>query len=167
MNRHISKDQLINAFKLLSKYKLQTIALNIIGLPGETEEMIWDTIKLNRMLRPTSSVANIFYPYKGTQLGDSCFKRGLVNEELYSNFSNERRSSVLNYPEEYKQRLIYIKEHWQSFIYQCDFIHRFKSAIKLFLAHIYVLEILIKLKRSFLAYRYKKRRLKETQNLQE
>lgn len=117
MKRHMSNAQIIKAFDTIRKHGLQTNALNIIGPPGETEEMIWDTIRLNRRIRPTSSGINIFYPYKGTKLGDYCFQEGLVNEELYYTFSNERRESVLNYPEDYRKKLVYYSKNWERLIY--------------------------------------------------
>lgn len=120
MNRHMSNQQLINAFTLARKYGITTNAINIIGVPGETEEMIWDTIRLNRQLKPTSSGVNIFYPYKGTQLGDYCVKKGLFNEDEYRHFSSERRESVLNYPEEYKKKLNYYYNHWEELVYPYD-----------------------------------------------
>lgn len=120
MNRNISTDQLTNAFSLAQKYGLETNAINIIGVPGETEEMIWDTLNLNRNINPSSSGVNIFYPYKGTKLGDECFIKGLVNEEQYRQFSQERRESVLNYPDEYKKKLTAFYKDWPVLVYPYD-----------------------------------------------
>ncbi len=161
MNRRMKTEQIIKAFALLHKYGLQTNALNIIGTPGETEDMIWDTIRLNRKIRPTSSGVNIFYPYKGTKLGDYCFEKGLVNEKLYYDFSNERRSSVLNYPEEYKQRLIYYRENWEKLIYRYDIVVRLKMFIKAVLTRLHIWGQLVKIKRMVLGYIYAKRRAAE------
>ncbi|MFA6609422.1 MAG: radical SAM protein, partial [Candidatus Omnitrophota bacterium] len=72
MNRRMSQKQIIDAAKIIKKYGIQMNTLNIIGVPGETEEMLWDTIKLNRKIAPTSSGVNVFYPYRGTKLGDYC-----------------------------------------------------------------------------------------------
>lgn len=112
MKRNISTEQIIPAFNLCRKYRLESTALNIIGVPGETEEMIWDTIKLNKKIRPNNSAVNIFYPYKGTVLGDFCFSKNLVDEKMYNDFSNERRGSVLNYPEIYKDKIHYYYKNW-------------------------------------------------------
>lgn len=120
MNRNISTEQIINAFALAQKYSLETNAINIIGVPGETEEAIWDTINLNRKIHPTSSGVNIFYPYKGTMLGDESFKKGLVNEEQYRQFSQERRESVLNYPDDYKKKLTTFYKDWPVLVYPWD-----------------------------------------------
>ncbi len=117
MNRRMSNAQIIRAFDIVRKYGLQTNAINIIGVPGETEDMLKDTIKLNRKVRPTSSGVNIFYPYKGTKLGDYCFEKGLVNRQLYVTFSNERRETVLNYSEHHKKKLAYYRESWERLVY--------------------------------------------------
>ncbi|MDD5617697.1 MAG: radical SAM protein [Candidatus Omnitrophica bacterium] len=121
MNRQITKEKIIKAFEIVHKYKVETNAINIIGLPHETDEMMWDTIQLNRKVKPTSSGVNIFYPYKGTRLGDYCFEKDMVQETLYNTFSNERRQTVLKYPQEYKRKLYYYRENWESLIYPFDF----------------------------------------------
>lgn len=135
MNRNISTEQIVNAFALARKYKLETNSINIIGTPQETEEMIWDTIKLNRRLKPTSSGVNIFYPYKGTKLGDECFKKGLVNQEKYNSFSNERRESILNYPDKYKKKLTRYQKYWEYYVYS----YNIKKLIILLLRQIILL----------------------------
>jgi radical SAM superfamily enzyme YgiQ (UPF0313 family) len=117
MKRNISDDQIIKAYSLFKKYKMSSNAINIIGLPHETEKDIWATIKLNRRINPSSSGVNIFYPYHGTELGDYCFKNGLVNEEAYNDFSKERRESVLIWPKEYHDKIIKIHSNWESLIY--------------------------------------------------
>lgn len=121
MNRQMSNNKIVKAFDIIRKNKIESNAINIIGVPGETEEMIWDTIKLNRRVKPTVSSVNVFYPYKGTELGDRCFKEGFVNENLYHAFCNERRETVLNYPEEHKKRLAYYRENWEGLAYPFDF----------------------------------------------
>lgn len=112
LGRKMSNETIINAFDLCHKYGLETLAANIIGIPGETEEMILDTVRLNRRLRPTSSGAGIFYPYKGTVLGDKCFKEGLIDEKKILDFSNERRETILKYPEKHKKMLSYYHDNW-------------------------------------------------------
>ena len=130
MNRRMSNEQIIKAFDIAHKYDLQTNAINMIGVPEETEEMIWDTIKLNRKVKPTSSGVNIFYPYKGTKLGDYCFEKGLVGVSSYNSFSNERRETVLNYSEQYKNKLSYYRKNWEIFVYPFSFKRRLMKLVR-------------------------------------
>ena len=130
MGRQMSEERIIRAFKMAHKHGLETNAINIIGAPGETEEMLWDTIKLNRKVKPTSSGVNIFYPYKGTKLGDHCFEKNLVNKELYASFSAERKETVLDYPPEYRKRLTYYRENWEILIRPFSIKKRLKGALR-------------------------------------
>ncbi|MBU0629562.1 MAG: B12-binding domain-containing radical SAM protein, partial [Candidatus Margulisbacteria bacterium] len=118
MKRNITNEQIINAYALFKKYKLISNAINIIGLPHETEKEIWETIELNAKINPTSSGVNIFYPYRGTELGDYCFAKGMVNESAYEKFSSERRESILNFPGEYQKTLIRIHDNWRYLVYK-------------------------------------------------
>jgi len=130
MKRKMSEKNIIEAYRLCKKYGLETQSINIIGLPGETEDMIWDTIKLNRKIKPNLSGVNIFYPYKGTQLGDYCFSENLVDEDLYNNFSFERRDSVLKFPSEYKAKLQYYHKNWEYLVYPYDIKRRFLKILR-------------------------------------
>lgn len=121
MNRNLKKEQIIHAFRLVRKYGMETIAINIIGVPEETDEMIWETIRLNRLIKPTSSAVNIFYPYKGTVLGNWCFEQNLVDIHKYEHFSNERRDSVLKYSDEWNKKLHYYYKNWDILVYTWDF----------------------------------------------
>ena len=137
MSRDMKRETIVDAFALAKKYNLKTLAAMIIGAPGETKEMMIDSVRLNRELKPTLSVINIFYPYRGTPLGDKSFKEGLVNIEKYNDFSNERRESVMNYSEEWLVTLKYYRDNWDKFVYPNDYkrhmarsYHNFKQKIK-------------------------------------
>lgn len=127
MKRHMPQEQIIDVFGLTHKYGIRTTALNIIGVPGETEEMLWDTISLNQKIKPTNSGINIFYPYKGTVLGNECFEKNMVNLDMYNDFSNERRESVMNYNQEWKDKLVYYKDNWEKLVYGRNY---YKRALK-------------------------------------
>lgn len=130
MNRKMITEKIIKSFDLCNKHGLATVAVNIIGVPGETEEMIWDTIRLNRRLRPTESGVNIFYPYHGTKLGDQCFAQGLVDEEKYKSFSSERRETVLKFSEEHSKVLRDFYENWQILIYPYNLDFRIRKFLE-------------------------------------
>lgn len=120
MNRKMTNEQIIKNVGIVRNHGLQINAINMMGMPGEDEGMIWDTIRLNKKIKPYSTGVNIFYPYKGTKLGDYCFEKKLVNETLYDSFSNERRETVLNFPVPYKEKLKYYYHNWEALVYPFD-----------------------------------------------
>jgi radical SAM superfamily enzyme YgiQ (UPF0313 family) len=129
MSRHMSNEQITSAFDIAHKYGIHTTAYNIIGVPGETEEMIWDTINLNRRIKPTFSGVSIYYPYKRTILGDYCYDHNLVDKDLINDFSNERRESVLMHTDEFKNKLKYFHDNWESLVYPRDVKKMMKRAV--------------------------------------
>ena len=129
MKRSMERSTIVEAFKLAKKYNVKTNAINIIGVPGETKEMLMNTIKLNREINPTTSHTNIFYPYKGTPLGDKAFEDGIVNIEAYKDFSNERRASVMAYSDEWLETLKYYKDNWAREVYPFYNIKHYPSLL--------------------------------------
>ncbi len=79
--------------------------------------MIKRTIKLNRKLKVTTSGVNIFYPYKGTPLGEQCFEDGLVDLHKFDNFSNERRESVLKFSKEHEEMIMRYYDNWSLLVH--------------------------------------------------
>jgi anaerobic magnesium-protoporphyrin IX monomethyl ester cyclase len=66
LNRYPSQEKIENAFRLLRDAGIRSTAYNIIGLPGETEEMILDTVRFNRVLEPDNTTVAFYSPYMGT-----------------------------------------------------------------------------------------------------
>lgn len=130
MRRHITREQIINAYALFREYGFGSNAINMIGLPGETVDSIWDTIRLNKEINPTSSGVNIFYPYRGTDLGEYCFANGLVDEERYGDFSTERRETILRFDQEFKDKLSYFYKNWQFLVYRYTLYNRAKKYVR-------------------------------------
>lgn len=80
LNRFYSNEQAINGLKILEKYDIPYASNNVIGFPDETRELIFDTIELNRQLRPRTVNALMFTPYKGTALYDYCIEKGYLDK---------------------------------------------------------------------------------------
>ena len=81
LKRRISNQMLIDKFKLVKKYGIKITTYNIIGFPFETEEMIKETIELNKILEPDQTYVNIFQPLPGTPLFKLCLDNQLFKTE--------------------------------------------------------------------------------------
>lgn len=111
MKRNITQKQLSDSFKWARKYGIETSGVAMIGLPFETKDMVWDTIRTIAETKTTSFTLNIFYPYKGTELYEVCKQNNFLpaNEiEL-----KERRESFLNLPTLTKEDILF-------FSHNCD-----------------------------------------------
>ena len=66
--RNISNKQILSVGKLMEKYNIRTWVTNIIGNPGETVDMAFETIHLNRQIKAELYVCSILVPFKGTHI---------------------------------------------------------------------------------------------------
>lgn len=82
LNRgQITDDDCINAATLLRKYDIRVMTQCITCLPDTTYQDDLATLELSKKCKPTYAWASIYQPYKGTKLGDYCYKKGLVTGE--------------------------------------------------------------------------------------
>ncbi|MFC1621034.1 B12-binding domain-containing radical SAM protein [Candidatus Omnitrophota bacterium] len=97
LKKRFTNEQAIEAFDILNEYKIPISVNNIVGFPDETRELAFDTIKLNRRLRPDSISAFYFVPYRGTMLRQYCIEKGYIRPDAKSD--TPYKSSVLTMPQ--------------------------------------------------------------------
>jgi anaerobic magnesium-protoporphyrin IX monomethyl ester cyclase len=78
LNRRMSNKVIADAFRRCRERNIETVALNMIGLPYETPELIRETIALNRQIDPDVICVFIFQAFPGTDLYDLCVKEGYL-----------------------------------------------------------------------------------------
>jgi len=81
LKRPVSNGKTISACNLVSDSSIELSVNNIIGMPDETREMIFDTIELNREISADSYSCLIFQPYRGTELFTYCVEKGYYDKE--------------------------------------------------------------------------------------
>lgn len=96
LKRNISNDSIIRAFEIMARSSIPVSVNNIIGIPDETREDVFDTIELNRTIKADSITACIFTPYRGTQLREHCLDKGYISGSDDS--ADIRRKSILKMP---------------------------------------------------------------------
>jgi radical SAM superfamily enzyme YgiQ (UPF0313 family) len=77
MKRKMTNKTIIDKFNLVKSFGIRTSAYNIIGLPYEDRDKIFDTIELNRIVNPDSFSVTYLEPYKGTPIRTMCEDQGL------------------------------------------------------------------------------------------
>ncbi|CAN1593672.1 COG1032 Fe-S oxidoreductase [Candidatus Pelagibacterales bacterium] len=92
LNRFVNEDKIINAFKLLKENGIKRTSYNIIGLPGQNEESVIDTIKFNRKLKPDNVTCAFYTPYQGTAEQRKSVEMNYFSENE-NNLDNQLRSA--------------------------------------------------------------------------
>lgn len=78
----MSNDKIIRAFHIVKDAGMEARSYNIIGLPFQTRDEIFNTIELNRQCKVDSVSLSIFMPYEGTPMRDLCIKNNLVDPNI-------------------------------------------------------------------------------------
>ena len=96
VGKGFTNQTIIDVFKILDQYSIPITINNMMGFPGETRELIFDTIELNRQLGTDSVNAYIFTPYKGTAMYADAVSKGYLDPDVETN--SIITGSVLNMP---------------------------------------------------------------------
>ena len=81
MNRMMSNENIVEAFRIVNALGIRTTANIIIGMPGECESIMMDTIKLLKLARPSSVSMNFFTPYRGTKMREVAIEAGMISAD--------------------------------------------------------------------------------------
>jgi anaerobic magnesium-protoporphyrin IX monomethyl ester cyclase len=84
LKRNYTNEQMLSAFRAVEKHGIEYTVNNIIGFPDETRELIFDTIRFNRLIRPTTMNVYIFTAYRGTELYHYCVEQGYMQPDAPS-----------------------------------------------------------------------------------
>jgi radical SAM superfamily enzyme YgiQ (UPF0313 family) len=84
LNREMTDDEIISAFKLCHKHRLATRAFIMFGTPYETVDLMLDTIKLAAKSEVFDLSPTMFYPFPGTELHAVCRKEGFKIADTFS-----------------------------------------------------------------------------------
>jgi radical SAM superfamily enzyme YgiQ (UPF0313 family) len=76
LKKNFTDEQIRTVFGLAKKYNIKTQSFNMIGIPGETLQNVFETININKELRPDRVLCTIFMPFSGTELGEKCLEKG-------------------------------------------------------------------------------------------
>ena len=71
-------------------YKIKVIFFVLIGLPGETLNDYFETVKTARRAQPYTCYVSIFYPYLGTDLASNAISLGLIHPRDLVESDNSR-----------------------------------------------------------------------------
>ena len=103
LKKYFTNKQVIEHGELIAECGIPFSMDNIIGLPFETREMVFETIELTRQIQNYDALTvNIFTPYRGTELRQLALKQGWLDQNAFPNGISG--ASMLKMPPPYLQR---------------------------------------------------------------
>ncbi|MGD9405651.1 MAG: radical SAM protein [Anaerolineae bacterium] len=86
VDKHLTLDQVRAAFQAARAVGMETIGFFIIGLPGETEATMDDTIRFACELDPVVANFSIATPFPGTEMYNTVKAQGRILAETWDDF---------------------------------------------------------------------------------
>jgi len=74
----------------------------MIGLPTETKEEVFDTLRLNAQIMPETIKIMTFYPFKNTPIYSMCERAGLIDYGKKFELDNYDTFTCLKFPPEHQ-----------------------------------------------------------------
>jgi radical SAM superfamily enzyme YgiQ (UPF0313 family) len=78
LKKRITDEDFVRTSRLLHRYRIPFSTSNMVGLPGETLEMAFQTLRFNIELKPQHSFAFVYLPFPRTQLGQYALDEGYI-----------------------------------------------------------------------------------------
>ncbi len=78
LKKHFTNRQVLDAFAILSAHRIPVTVNNMVGFPGETRDLAFDTIELNRQITADSINCFAFKPYHGSRLREVAIEEGYL-----------------------------------------------------------------------------------------
>jgi anaerobic magnesium-protoporphyrin IX monomethyl ester cyclase len=96
LNRRMSNQQIIEAFRLLKEADIFVTSYNMIGFPAANDAFLTEeTIRLNQKLKPNFMQISIFYPFPGSFIYEQCISADLIDPEKARIATNYYDESIL------------------------------------------------------------------------
>jgi anaerobic magnesium-protoporphyrin IX monomethyl ester cyclase len=100
LKRSVSNAKLLEHFKYIAESKIAFSINLIIGFPGETRELVMDTVELVRSVQGYDALTvSIFTPYHGTALRDVAVRNGWLDASEITKHTTS--GSILKMPPPY------------------------------------------------------------------
>lgn len=68
LGKNVKRQEIIDTARLLRQNGIKIGTFNMVGMPGETFENAWETVRINQIIRSDYPWCSIIQPYPGTEL---------------------------------------------------------------------------------------------------
>lgn len=82
MQKGITLSQIVEAARLLKKAGIHWTGYFMMGMPGETKEDVYQTLKLMYKIKPDLALIAVYEPFPGTVMFEDGVLRGLIKPDM-------------------------------------------------------------------------------------
>jgi len=115
LNRVSDNKQFIKAVGWFKDFGIRVASGNMIGIPHETRDNVFETISVNRQAGVDLADVSVLFPFPGTPIHDYCKEEGFLKKEL-SEQDYYRAEPVLDMPQLKREDITGIMKTFQMYM---------------------------------------------------
>ena len=116
VKRPYSNKLAIELMKIPTELDITFSVNNIIGFPGETRELAFDTIELNRHFKSDDTSCSVLIPFHGTEIRKIAEQQGLLKKDSISAIGNSSEAGVLDMPQWPKKEVAKLRNTFAMYV---------------------------------------------------
>jgi anaerobic magnesium-protoporphyrin IX monomethyl ester cyclase len=125
IEKNIKMEDIVKAFKLCRKVGIETTAFFMIGLPGQKEEDLKDTIRFAKKLKPDIAKFDIMILLPSTPIFEEWRKKGYITSLNWDDYGVYKEKKIYNHPHlSWETMSKYLNKSYRSFYLSPSFISR-------------------------------------------
>lgn len=99
MKREMTNKLIVDACRRIKEQGMLLWTFNMVGMPRESKKQLLRTVWLNWKIGPDFAMTSVFYPFKGTEMGDRAYREGLVSLNKKGTVASYAKDSILDLPD--------------------------------------------------------------------
>jgi len=116
IKRPYSNKKAIELMKIPTELDINFSVNNIIGFPGETRELAFDTIEINRHFKSDDTSCSILIPFHGTEIRRLAEKQNLISKDTICAIGNTSEAGILDMPQWPKKEVAKIRNTFAMYV---------------------------------------------------
>ncbi|MBN2340044.1 MAG: B12-binding domain-containing radical SAM protein [Deltaproteobacteria bacterium] len=89
LGKHLGNDEILYKISLLKQQHIKIVATFMIGLPGETESNLRESVDFCRAIAPDWILLSSLFPFPGTRLYTQLVAEGRLKADFYQHMNSE------------------------------------------------------------------------------
>ena len=116
VKRPYSNKLAIELMKIPTELDITFSVNNIIGFPGETRELAFDTIELNRHFKSDDTSCSVLIPFHGTEIRKMAEEQNLIKKDQILTIANTDEAGVLDMPQWPKKEVAKLRNTFSMYV---------------------------------------------------
>ena len=116
VKRNYSNKETIELMKIPADLGIAFSVNNIIGFPGETRELAFNTIEINRNFKSDDTSCSTLIPFAGTEVRQIAESQNLIKPDQICTISNTTEEGILDMPQWKKKEVAKLRNTFAMYV---------------------------------------------------